>query len=291
MHELSSQKGLRTWYWDAELRTPLAVDDVAGRRYVVSDHIGTPTHLYDELGRLTWNAEIDAGGRFHLIEGQVEECPWRWPGQYDDGETALWYNHYRYFDPQTCSYISQDPLGLAGGLNPYAYVSDPTIAIDPLGLAQCVHQPSGNPLVDAFNSELDAAVQAARHAVDGGSVVNPCARLFQQLRHVPGMTWLANMVRGTAIQQIAEDTVRHGPAATAIRNAGGDVIFNRASILGHGRPGTPLRPDVQIVVPHPTLPGPTRVHMVDITTAAQAAGGKINKYSHPAVGGMTDITY
>ncbi|MGG7670813.1 RHS repeat-associated core domain-containing protein, partial [Yersinia sp. J1] len=43
----------------------------------------------------------------------------------------------RYYDPQACCYLSPDPIGLAGGLNLYAYVPNPLTWIDPLGLAGC----------------------------------------------------------------------------------------------------------------------------------------------------------
>lgn len=45
------------------------------------------------------------------------------------------YNRFRYYDPKTGNYISQDPIGLAGG-NPtlYGYVFDPNTQIDPFGL-------------------------------------------------------------------------------------------------------------------------------------------------------------
>lgn len=44
-------------------------------------------------------------------------------GQSYDGETGLAYNRFRYYDPEQGNYISQDPIGLAGG-NPtlYGYV-------------------------------------------------------------------------------------------------------------------------------------------------------------------------
>ncbi len=59
----------------------------------------------------------------------------RCQGQYEDCETGLYYNQFRYYSPETGSYISQDPIGLAGG-NPtlYGYVFDSNTQIDPLGL-------------------------------------------------------------------------------------------------------------------------------------------------------------
>ncbi|WP_290121706.1 RHS repeat-associated core domain-containing protein [Treponema pedis] len=59
-------------------------------------------------------------------------------GQYLDIETELVYNYKRYYSQETGAYISQDPIGLAGG-NPtlYGYVFDSNIEIDPFGLG-CV---------------------------------------------------------------------------------------------------------------------------------------------------------
>ncbi|MDI3359391.1 RHS repeat-associated core domain-containing protein, partial [Lelliottia sp. V89_13] len=60
----------------------------------------------------------------------------RLPGQQYDAETGLYYNRHRYYDPQLGRYITQDPIGLRGGGNLYAYVSsNPLVFIDPRGLA------------------------------------------------------------------------------------------------------------------------------------------------------------
>jgi RHS repeat-associated protein len=53
---------------------------------------------------------------------------------------------HRYYDPETGRYISADPIGLAGGMNLYAYVgSDPVNWIDPWGLISSGQLGIGNP--------------------------------------------------------------------------------------------------------------------------------------------------
>ena len=56
-------------------------------------------------------------------------------GQYEDDETRLYYNRFRYYDPRIGNYISQDPIRLAGN-NPtlYGYVGDLNKWADVFGL-------------------------------------------------------------------------------------------------------------------------------------------------------------
>ncbi|HYO55505.1 RHS repeat-associated core domain-containing protein, partial [Archangium sp.] len=135
LHEVASE-GLTTWLFEPESFSPLAREDATGRYAVVTDHLGAPTEMYDELGQLAWRMQLDAFG-VGKADVALQHCPWRWPGQYEDVETGLHYNRFRYYDPQAGRYISQDPLGLSGGLSLYGYVSDPLSWMDPLGLSQC----------------------------------------------------------------------------------------------------------------------------------------------------------
>jgi RHS repeat-associated protein len=80
-------------------------------------------------------------GELQNVVGEKQACPFRWPGQYEDEETGLYYNRFRYYDPEAGGYVSQDPIGLAGGLCPSAYVADPLVWQDPLGLSSCQDEP------------------------------------------------------------------------------------------------------------------------------------------------------
>ncbi|WP_243733366.1 RHS repeat-associated core domain-containing protein [Proteus sp. G2669] len=64
---------------------------------------------------------------------EYTECHFRFAGQYEDKESGLYYNRFRYYDKDTGQYISPDPIGLLGGFNPYGYVHCPTGWVDPFG--------------------------------------------------------------------------------------------------------------------------------------------------------------
>jgi len=101
----------------------------------VTDHLGTPLKLIGSDGHLLWTGKPDdwAAIRDEKAVPDLKQ-PIRFQGQWLDEETGLYYNRYRYYDPKQGRYITQDPIGLAGGLNSYAYVSNPTGWVDPLGL-------------------------------------------------------------------------------------------------------------------------------------------------------------
>lgn len=103
-HELEVGPGagaaqeLATWLFEDGSFAPAAKLTAAGAHSVVCDHLGTQ-------------------------------------GQYEDVETGLYYNRFRYYDPETGQYASQDPAGLKSRVyNLYAYTANPNAIIDPFGL-------------------------------------------------------------------------------------------------------------------------------------------------------------
>lgn len=70
----------------------------------------------------------------------------RYPGQYYDDETGLFYNNARYYDSALGRYLESDPTGLGGGINTYTYVSgSPLNFVDSEGLAQAAPNAPGIP--------------------------------------------------------------------------------------------------------------------------------------------------
>ncbi|MBP9091257.1 hypothetical protein KBI23_09520 [bacterium] len=56
-------------------------------------------------------------------------------GQRYDAETGLYYYKMRYYSPSVGRFLQPDPIGMAGGINLYAYVGNsPLVSADPLGL-------------------------------------------------------------------------------------------------------------------------------------------------------------
>ena len=114
---------------------PLAlISGEASYRYH-TDPNGCPTRLTKDDGKVVWAARHDVWGRARVAVSEVAN-PIRLQGQYEDVETGLHYNRYRYYDPMAGQFVSQDPIGLHGGLNTYAYGPNANSWIDPLGLAK-----------------------------------------------------------------------------------------------------------------------------------------------------------
>ncbi len=101
------------------------------------DHLGTPQELTAPDGEIVWSAHYRAYGEITRLDIGKIDNPLRFQGQYVDEESGLHYNRHRYYNPDIGRYLTPDPVKLAGGINPYQYVPNPTGWIDPLGLSTC----------------------------------------------------------------------------------------------------------------------------------------------------------
>jgi RHS repeat-associated protein len=129
--------GEKEYIFSNETFEPLCYFD-DGLKVYSTDHLGTPREILDEEGNLMWSARYDVHGRIDKLEVNKVDNPIRFQGQYEDCEIGLHYNFFRYYDPDTGRYITQDPIRLLGGINPYAYALNPLSWLDPLGLTGTV---------------------------------------------------------------------------------------------------------------------------------------------------------
>ncbi|MEQ4884280.1 RHS repeat-associated core domain-containing protein, partial [Escherichia coli] len=123
---------------------------VTRTNHAVSDLTGRPLMLFNSEGKTVWrpgqtslwglalSLPADTGYPDPRGELDPEANPGLlYAGQWQDVESGLCYNRFRYYEPETGMYLVSDPLGLQGGEQTYRYVPNPLGYVDPLGLAIC----------------------------------------------------------------------------------------------------------------------------------------------------------
>lgn len=173
LQEVQDGKSSLYLYADPGSHEPLArIDGAPGQEVVQYFHTniaGLPEQLTDAQGNSVWYSDYLLWGRsreeWHAPD-QNRQQNLRMQGQYLDRETGLHYNTFRYYDPDIGRFTQQDPLGLEGSINLYAYAPNPLTWIDPLGLSEC--------------SLLDRIIQDANKVASPGGEVT--ARQAQILR-------------------------------------------------------------------------------------------------------------
>ncbi len=142
----------RNWIYEPGTFKPLAqLGANGGLHYVVTDQAGTPRELISEDGsKVVWAAQFQTWGQVDKQQFlpddpaandnepiETVDCPLRFQGQWEDSESGLYYNHQRYYDPDSAQYLSPDPIGLIGGSRLQGYVANPATRVDPVGLTEC----------------------------------------------------------------------------------------------------------------------------------------------------------
>ena len=126
---------------------------------LVADLAGAPQELIDlDDGSVAgWVTQSLYGRRCW----RGVDSPLLFIGQYEDQESGWVYNRFRFYDPWSGVYGSQDPLGVAPNpATPYGYVGNPVLWVDPDALKAC-------PKV------LTNAIVEMMHTVDNIAAVDP----------------------------------------------------------------------------------------------------------------------
>ncbi|MFY3376800.1 zincin-like metallopeptidase toxin domain-containing protein [Escherichia coli] len=121
---------------------------VTRTNHAVSDPTGRPLMLFNSEGKTVWRPgqtslwglalSLPADTDYPDPRGELDpeaDPGLLYAGQWQDAESGLCYNRFRYYEPESGMYLVSDPLGLLGGEQTYRYVPNPCGWVDPLGLA------------------------------------------------------------------------------------------------------------------------------------------------------------
>jgi RHS repeat-associated protein len=154
----STGAAIREYAWLGNIPIAIFTPDPAAATnpplvyYIQTDHLNTPRVVFNKANQIRWRWLAEPFGTTAPETNPSSlgnfTQPLRFPGQYADSESGLFYNHWRYFDPSTGRYTQSDPIGLAGGsFSTYDYVNgQPTKYTDPNGLQAIIPGPGGIPM-------------------------------------------------------------------------------------------------------------------------------------------------
>ncbi len=113
-------------------------DTLAGGEhyYYHVDGLGSVTAVTNGAGEELATNRYDSFGKLVAQTGSLPfASTYTYTGREWDAEAGLYYYRARYYDPSLGRFISEDPIGFAGGMNFYAYVeNNPLKWVDPWGL-------------------------------------------------------------------------------------------------------------------------------------------------------------
>jgi RHS repeat-associated protein len=99
--------------------------------FFTRDHLGSTTALTSSSGAVVERENYDSFGN----TAGSNLTRYGFTGRERDSVTGLMYYRARWYDPQVGRFISEDPIGLRGGINQFAYVgNNPENRVDPSGL-------------------------------------------------------------------------------------------------------------------------------------------------------------
>jgi len=178
--------------------TGLQIDEVlarygaSGDRTLIADALGSVLAQTDGAGAVQTQYRYSPYGETQTT-GTNDANPVQYTGREND-QTGLYYYRARYYDPQLKRFISEDPIGLGGGVNQYAYVGgNPINFIDPWGLKDRLinSQPAGpNGPQITFNNDVRGG-PSTNLAVDENF-----ANMIETVATETGLSFNINSTRG-----------------------------------------------------------------------------------------------
>ena len=229
-------------------------------RFYHYDHLGSTIALTDDVGSVTGRANYSAYGVTTHADGNIG-TPFLWQGAFgvQTDPNGLHHMRARYYHAVLGRFMSEDPIGLAGGSNLYVYChGSPLLSTDPDGEWAWV-----------------AAGALIGGALDGGLT------LYLQHRAGNGIDWRA--VGGATARGALAGAVSSlaGPAAGSLVRAGGGLatgVTARAASVGISAAGSAAGQVLNNAITGQELSSGTGV------AAAFGAGGQVLSNTIPVRG-------
>ncbi len=245
----------------ATLLTGLGIDeyltrtDATGASHYLTDALGSTVALTDATGSVPTTYAYEPFGAT-TMSGTATGNSFDYTGRENDG-TGLKYYRSRYLHPGLQRFISEDPIGFAGGdVNLYAYVrNNPILRTDPLGLRiKWGSQVLNNPFVILNLYRLNQAIidqgladDSFTLLVTGGDRYRDCNGQIRSLTDYSVVT---------DSSQKSEHLIENGARGVDLRvNGAGNEVFDRALLVTDFSPWNtnrnyPKSPHTHIALPN-----------------------------------------
>jgi RHS repeat-associated protein len=196
--------------------------DSNGAASFLTDALGSALAVTNSSGSTLAQYTYEPFGNTTITGGSAN--PYQYTGRENDG-TGLYFYRARFYSPILQRFVSEDPIGLAGGINKYSYVLNaPATFRDPSGLIctclqvfvnTALHPEEGGPLgpnVEDVTEEIQGGLQTA-----GAGITYAAGVIYNQALQYGG---------GLASAASAAGTISYGFRSTILNG-----LFNASEEL------------------------------------------------------------
>jgi RHS repeat-associated protein len=202
---------------------PVGVVESGSLCYINPDQLGAPHTITNQSGVVVWQWATEPFGNNSPAAVAGFTYNIRFPGQYADSETGLYYNHARSYNSGMGRYVESDPIGLIGGINTFAYVgNNPFSRNDFFGLYWQYSQSSGD-LTYVNNDTGAQAPIGTGYSGHGVGRNNPEMEDVPDVGPIPQGTW--------QIGHMYDNSGSTGPGTMNLTPIGGGALSSERDLF------------------------------------------------------------